>query len=437
VKAPVEIRNLDLAQTWETGSSERPVLLVLWWRDLPLGAAPFLPDELPLLRARVAALAGDMIAVQLASRCRDLGGVWAASKDGHPLWACSIDAARAVDDPLGRLDALAASLLVSAEALSVIVCTRDRPDELGRCLAALESQASPAGEILVVDNSAEGTALPVCRQAGVECLHEPRPGLSRARNRGIAACRGELIAFTDDDVEPSPSWCGEIAAAFAGSTADCVTGLVLPAELETAAQLTFQFELGAFGGGFAPLLFGPTFFAETLGMGPQVWRIGAGANMAFRRGVFDRVGPFDERLGAGASGCSEDSELWYRVLAAGGACLYEPRAVVRHHHRREWRALKTQTRAYMRGHVAALFVQAAGHGHRGNRRRVWRQLPAYFARTAFRSIKHEAPERLELLMDEVAGWLGGVGWGLAQRWRADPPATAGILGAPAPEVSHA
>ena len=83
-----------------------------------------------------------------------------------------------------------------------------------------------------------------------------------------------------------------------------MTGLVLPSSLETHAQRFFQFYMGGFGSSFLPLRFDATFIEEQLPHGPQVWRIGAGANMAFRRSVYDRVGLFDERLGAGASGCS-------------------------------------------------------------------------------------------------------------------------------------
>src|SRR5438034_287760 len=76
--------------------------------------------------------------------------------------------------------------------------------------------------------------------------------------------------------------------------------------------------------------------------GVPVWRIGCGANMAFRRAAFAKVGLFDTRLGAGASGCSEDSELWYRLLATGGVCHYEPSAVVYHYHRSDWSSLRRQ-----------------------------------------------------------------------------------------------
>ncbi len=115
-----------------------------------------------------------------------------------------------------------------------------------------------------------------------------------------------------------------------------------------------------------------------LSRGVPVWRIGAGANMAFRREVFSRIGLFDERLGAGASGCSEDSEFWYRMLAAGMSIAYEPRAVVWHSHRGDRQAFRSQMKQYMRGHVAALLVQFEKHRHFGNIRRLFRAIPCYY-----------------------------------------------------------
>jgi hypothetical protein len=107
-----------------------------------------------------------------------------------------------------------------------------------------------------------------------------------------------------------------------------------------------------------------------------VWRIGAGADMAVRRRVLDLVGPFDERLGAGAAGCSEDSELWYRVLAAGFTCRYEPAAEVAHQHRDDLPAVRRQARAYMEGHVTALAVQYGRSRKVGELRRAGSLAPA-------------------------------------------------------------
>jgi GT2 family glycosyltransferase len=139
-------------------------------------------------------------------------------------------------------------------------------------------------------------------------------------------------------------------------------------------------------------------------LGVPVWRIGAGANMAFRREVFERLGGFDERLGAGAAGCSEDSEMWYRVLAAGHSCRYEPAAVVRHQHRADLDGVRRQSRAYLDGHVAALLVQYARHRDPGNLRRLLVALPRYYAGRALRSARRADPT----LLAELRGLARGV-----------------------------
>lgn len=187
-----------------------------------------------------------------------------------------------------------------------------------------------------------------------------------------------------------------------------VTGLVLPAELGTAAQVVFEEGLGGFGRGCRSVVFDRSFHEQNRPRGVPVWQIGAGANMAVRREAFERVGMFDERLGAGAAGCSEDSELWYRLLAEGWECRYEPSAVVFHHHRRSEAELRAQTRAYLRGHVAALFVQYARSGDRGNLHRAFLALPRHFARRALGELGLGARPRLGTYGAEVSGYLEGL-----------------------------
>ncbi|HYG28189.1 MAG TPA: glycosyltransferase [Caulobacteraceae bacterium] len=428
------IRHVDLAEGPQavTGPAA-PHLLVFWWRDLPLGKRALLAAEMPFRREQVVEEAARLIADQAHAR----GRIRRAGYDGIPRTSLSLEEALGAGGMIETLDQLAAQPAPGADNLSVVICTRDRPKMLQGCLESLAAQAAPPGQVVVVDNSGDGNARGVCEgRAGVTYVHEPRPGLSVARNAGIEAARGEFVAFTDDDVELPANWTSELVRAFQNSDADAVTGLVLPARLDTAAQRAFELDLGGFTSRFFPLVFDQSFLDETKGFGPQVWRIGAGANMAFRRTVFARFGGFDERLGAGASGCSEDSEYWYRILNGGGVCLYEPRCVVSHHHRADWAGLRSQFRAYMKGHVAALVAQADRYGHRGNIRRIFRQLPAYFARTAAISVQNLTWWRLAILTEEVAGWAAGMPYLLRKGWRqqvreSSPAPT------PAPEVRHA
>lgn len=416
-----DIRHVDLASEYPSlERSARPVFAVFWWRALPLGIRIYVPEQLPLRDAELVALTAELASLQLATRATTFGGRARATFDGRPVMSVSIDPEILGNSLLTKLEEMSEAPPASADDLSVIVCTRDRPEALEQCLLRLSAQDNPPAEIVVVDNSASRSAEPVVsHHSGIRYVHEPTPGLSRARNAGIRASCHSLVAFTDDDVEPRSSWTMEIARALSDPTVDAVTGLVLPARLDTPAQCFFQLEMGGLGGGCVPLTFDARFFAETRAHGAQVWRVGAGANMAFRRTVFERVGLFDERLGAGASGCSEDSELWYRLLASDGTCVFEPRACVFHQHREHWGDLRRQMRAYMQGHVSALFVQAERFSDSGNLRRVFLQLPRYFAHTAFCAIRDDGGvPRLQILLDEVSGWLRGLSYGLRQQWRA-------------------
>jgi GT2 family glycosyltransferase len=135
--------------------------------------------------------------------------------------------------------------------------------------------------------------------------------------------------------------------------------------------------------------------------------------MTIRREAFKHVGLFDERLGAGTSGCSEDSEFWYRVLAEGWTCRYDPTVVVYHYHRREMESLRQQAYLYMRGHVTALFVQYERYGHWGNLKRIFWVLPRHYARVFFRIRGRTWSKRM--LIDQIRGCVAGLFYYLGHR----------------------
>jgi glycosyltransferase involved in cell wall biosynthesis len=240
-------------------------------------------------------------------------------------------------------------------------------------------------------------------------IREPRPGLDVARNRGIDNTSGEIIAFVDDDAIVHQDWLGRVRQGFKDKDVMAVTGLVLPAELETEAQFLFESHWG-FGRGYLPRVFGNRFLEGTRSRGAPVWEIGAGANMAFRRKVFDKVGLFDDRLDVGAAGCSGDSEMWYRILAQGWACHYEPSVVVYHYHRRNMEDLYQQIHYYMRGHVAALLIQFERYRHWGNLRRILISLPWYYARLAVKGLVNGFSGRHSSLKAEICGCLSGIAY---------------------------
>ncbi|MEP6688991.1 MAG: glycosyltransferase, partial [Gemmatimonadales bacterium] len=236
----------------------------------------------------------------------------------------------------------------AAPSVTVAVCTRDRPEDLARCLDALQALRYPALELLVVDNApaTDDTERLVRARAGVRYVREPAPGLDWARNRAIAEATGDVIAFTDDDVVVDPDWAGALAAVFRDDPrAGAVTGLVRPLELETEAQRLFE-RYRSFARGSARLRAmvppGTESVAARYGMSGS---FGTGANMAFRRRLFDEFGGFDPCLGAGTvTRGGDDLEIFFRVVKTGWALVYEPAAVVHHRHRREMAELMGQIR---------------------------------------------------------------------------------------------
>jgi len=301
------------------------------------------------------------------------------------------------------------------EIVSLVIPTRDRPDDLRQCLVSFSKQRRMPDEILVVDNGPQTSATRevVAEFAFATYITEPRPGLDYARNAGVSAARGTIIAFCDDDVELHPGWCERLIAPFAEPQVMATTGLVLPLELDTEAQRLFEF-YWSFGRGYSTQDFRR---GGNVARDParEPWTIGAGASMAFRASVFAREGLFDPRLDAGAAGCSGDSEMWYRVLMSGGTCRYTPDAVSFHRHRRSLDALKKQLRAYMQGHVVALFVQNERYPSLDNFRRIFLELPWYYARQITRILLGRRKEADATLRSELAGYLAGFAYYLAHR----------------------
>lgn len=230
--------------------------------------------------------------------------------------------------------------------ISVVICTRDRPDYLSVCLEAIQQLKYGNLEVLVVDNapSNERTRDLVRKNfPEFRYVREPRPGLNWARNRGIEETSGEIIAFTDDDAVVDEGWAEAIARAFKEvPEAMAVTGLVVPYELETEAQILFE-RYGGFGRGFERRWFHAAQEKDISGDFRGSGKYGTGANMAFRRMLFEKIGVFDPALDVGTvTNGGGDLEIFYRTLREGYFLVYEPCAIVRHRHRRDHQQLKEQ-----------------------------------------------------------------------------------------------
>src|ERR1700722_725873 len=158
---------------------------------------------------------------------------------------------------LPAVDSLPASGLATAAELedgttsrpfvSVVVCTRNRPESVLVTLRSLLAMHYRPFEIVVIDNAPSSDATKdallaaYAEDSRVRYVREPRPGLSWARNRGRAEAAGDIVAFTDDDVTVDPWWLNGIVRGFdAVPDVACVTGMAATAQLENAEQLYFH-----------------------------------------------------------------------------------------------------------------------------------------------------------------------------------------------------
>ncbi len=291
--------------------------------------------------------------------------------------------------------------------ISVVVCTRDRPLSLKRCLDALAGLDYPDYEVVVVDNgSKEPAVAQTIAAAGLPHIRETRQGLDWARNCGIRASKNPIVAFVDDDAIASRGWLLGIARGFSDPEVSVVTGLVLPAELETQAQLDFE-RYGGMGKGFRPF----SIRREELSASERYWASswGVGTNMAFRRSVFEAVGDFDVALDAGTpTRGAGDIEFLERVVSSGRMLRYEPMAFVRHVHRRDLSSLNRQI--YDNGRSFASYLMTVSRRSPGERRNVARfalrdWIGGWLLRRIWRGVRYRDRETLRLASRELRGML--------------------------------
>lgn len=300
--------------------------------------------------------------------------------------------------------------------LTVVIATHDRPEPLARALASVLACDAPPARVVVVDNapSDEAAADLVTRDHGhddrVVYVRESTPGLACAHNAALPFVETPFVAFTDDDVLVDPAWTRWVEAGFAAARdVACVTGLIFPAELRTPEQ--WWIERGAgFAKGYERRIVDPAVEARRDPLFPfAAGSFGSGANMAFATGVLRAMGGFDPALGAGSGSLGgDDLAAIHGVLARGHRLVYEPAALVFHHHHRSYEALRRQMYGYGAGLTAYLTsvvvarpstaLVMAGKAVRGARHA--------FAPSSARNARRPATHR-ELARVERAGMLSG------------------------------
>lgn len=316
----------------------------------------------------------------------------------------------------------AAAAATVGRPVSVVICTLGQDERLVRTVRSVLDQTYRPLEVVVVDNQ-PATGAVRAMLAGVaderlRVVSEPCRGLSAARNAGVRAATGGVVAFTDDDAHADREWIARLVAPYRHPGVVATTGLVLPAELATRAQLLFE-EFGAFDKGLRRTVWamgnrdlaaigprgdGGALFPYSAGV------YGSGNNMSFDRRWLVGSGQFDEALGAGSlTRGGEDLDAFCTVLLTGGVLVYEPAAIVWHSARRDLDALRSQLRGYGSGLSAMLTKQLIG-GPRaalGIVRRVPAGLVRLLAPGSEKNAGRSAGYPAELSRVELRGVLAG------------------------------
>jgi glycosyltransferase involved in cell wall biosynthesis len=313
--------------------------------------------------------------------------------------------------------------------VSIIIATRNRSALLSQTLDALAEQRWPVDrlEIIVADNgSSDDTGAVVARAArreggaAVRYLFVPQPGKSYAVNAALQLTQGDLVAFTDDDVQPDRDWIAALARAVEDTNADFVAGRIQPLwEIDPPGWLSPQLYgvLAIPDNGVTRL---PISSNGPAHVTPDIMPIGA--NMAVRSSVIARIGGLRTDLGklAGSLRTGEDHEFFLRLLHAGCCGVYEPAAIVHHFVPRE-RLRRDYFRQwlYQNGRDVAKLERA----YTAEGRRLF-AVPRYLWRQA--AVDAAGAARAVLMGDDrrrFAAWLGLV-W-FAGYVRESWPAAAG------------
>ncbi len=208
--------------------------------------------------------------------------------------------------------------------MSVLICTRNRPQKLIRCIKSVFALQYDPFEIVVVDNGSENPLIPEMEYpVRTRFFSLPVPGLSYARNFAARQAEGTIVAYLDDDAIPDPNWLEAAAPNFADPHIACVTGRVVPMKSDTEWQAKFART------GWSPDRMTPLRF-ESANYSPFTSSPGIGCNLFVRRSVLvDHH--FSGVMGAGTPvGGAEELYFFYQVIQSGFCIYYDPSAVVQH-----------------------------------------------------------------------------------------------------------
>ena len=297
--------------------------------------------------------------------------------------------------------------------VSVVVCTRRRSRYLPDVLGAIAALYPAPDEVIVVDNDpGDEDARAVIEATGARYVREDRRGLDNARNAGLRAARGDVVAFTDDDCVPVRWWLKRLPELFADPLVGAVTGPAFAYSFAHPAQRRFE-DSGGFSRGFDARRF------DWTGVAPaRASQAGAGANMIVRRSAVEAIGEvFPPELDAGTvTESGGDMYALYELLHAGWRVLYDPGTHVYHQHRESWDAMHHAFRGYGIGLSATLTKLLLRHRDLATVP-AWGWLARQYAQTLARRLAGSAdPLDVRIAWDYLSGgFQGTLAWRRALR----------------------
>jgi GT2 family glycosyltransferase len=211
--------------------------------------------------------------------------------------------------------------------ISVVVCSHNGERTLDECLRGIGALEYPDYEVIVVDDGSSDATADIARRHDVRLISTPHRGLSSARNTGLEAASGEIVAYLDDDAYPDEDWLTYLAAAFRTGDYVAVGGPNLPPRGD-----------GPIAECVANAPGGP---AHVLLSDREAEHI-PGCNMAFQKNALEEIGGFDTQFWA----AGDDVDVCWRLQEQGWKLGFSPPAVVWHHRRNSVVAFLRQQRTY-------------------------------------------------------------------------------------------
>jgi glycosyltransferase involved in cell wall biosynthesis len=297
-------------------------------------------------------------------------------------------------------------------AISILVCTRNRPTDLRRCLESILANDFTNYELVVIDQSDDGTTaeyLGGLADSRLRWIPTPTRGLARARNLALRHARSDIVAFTDDDCICDRDWIGALVAEFGEQPQiGGLFGRVLP-----------------WGDRYAEGMFCHCLIADEAERtvaepAPPHDHLGHGNNMAFRRNLFRRIGLYNPSMGAGTRLKSgEDTDLTYRALRAGLTMKYSPKPLVYHNN---WNTFEQADRLDL-GYVLGFVMVFGKFALAGDRvaRRCLRERLGELKNDLLDSARQRDWRRGWRVCLKVAWYLAGFGPAVYFRLRGDLP----------------